>query len=311
MELQNFNVIDNVLEGLNLGQYKEVLKENSIDHSLLKILHQSGTLVANLIEIIPSFGHRLQILGALNNQFVDPQFEIILDPETLPATNSASENNSPPYNPAFNLTDFTTPSTSLPVEKRSRKRKLIQDTDPHILDIKSILKKSDIDSHTTYGHQIINATDSRQPISYSLRKKLVSVSCTSLMNKINSARPSTDHRRQLAECVIDQLFHFMPEAESNNLKIQNDFNHLYPLAADNLFSKWDNISEKMMQYGQLIKRTVEGLNISSTEAESKPMIAAFFLLSFLIRPKNRRASLLDSVDSFIKVRKEHEYQDFM
>ncbi|OXA44908.1 hypothetical protein Fcan01_19938 [Folsomia candida] len=94
MELQNFNVIDNVLEGLNLGQYKEVLQENSIDDSLLKTLHQSGTLVTNLIEVIPSLGHRLQILGALNNQFVDPQFEIILDPETLPATNSASENNS-------------------------------------------------------------------------------------------------------------------------------------------------------------------------------------------------------------------------
>ncbi|OXA41345.1 hypothetical protein Fcan01_23709 [Folsomia candida] len=321
MELQNFNVIDNVLEGLNLGQYKEVLKENSIDDSLLKTLHQSGTLVTNLIEVIPSLGHRLQILGALNNQFLGPQFEIILDPETLPATDSAPENNSvkcticfseliselfnealdliakivkqpdpkssifeeqinqlkdpfaivktdyllkkyltemdfyiPPKEiilgsrvitrpesvvqfdkfhyvpikrvlekvlclpgvmerilkpldkPALNLTYFTTPSTSLPVEKRLRKRKLLQDADPHILDIKSILKKSDIDSHTTYGHQIIDATDSRQPISYPLRKKLVAVSCTSLMNKTNSVRPSTDQRRQLAECIIDQLF---------------------------------------------------------------------------------------------------------
>ncbi|XP_035715846.1 uncharacterized protein LOC118438972 [Folsomia candida] len=62
--------------------------------------------------------------------------------------------------------------------------------------------------------------------------------------------------------------------------IQNDFNHLFPLAADNLFSKWDNISCKMMQYGQLIKRTVEGINISSTEADAKPMIAAFFYSRF-------------------------------
>ncbi|OXA45446.1 uncharacterized protein LOC110856920 isoform X2 [Folsomia candida] len=102
--------------------------------------------------------------------------------------------------------------------KRSRKRKLFYDEDSDIVDIKTLLKQHDINTRTNHGSQIIGIADSRNPLQLSLRKKLVSITCLALMNKTSSTRPSTDQRRQLADCIVEQLFPYMTEDERLNLK---------------------------------------------------------------------------------------------
>jgi hypothetical protein len=52
-----------------------------------------------------------------------------------------------------------------------------------------------------------------------LRRKLVKVTCVALMHKTNSTRPSTDQRRQLAECIVDQLYPYMSSSERLNLQV--------------------------------------------------------------------------------------------
>ncbi len=82
-----------------------------------------------------------------------------------------------------------------------------------------ILKKYDRETRTSNGNKILETVQSRQPLTYALRRKLVHATCLELMKKTNSDRPSTDQREQLANCIVEQLFSYMSESEKQNLKV--------------------------------------------------------------------------------------------
>ncbi|OXA39835.1 hypothetical protein Fcan01_25333 [Folsomia candida] len=171
-----------VLEEENLEQYKVTLKENFLTDDILKSLLHSGTLSSTLAEIIPPLGHRLQIQGGLGRKW--------------PLENIAVTVNS-----SGDIELATHDTSEVPIQ-----------------DIKTLLKQHDINTRTNHGSQIIGIADSRNPLQLSLRKKLVSITCLALMNKTSSTRPSTDQRRQLADCIVEQFFPYMTEDERLNLK---------------------------------------------------------------------------------------------